>query len=100
MIGKQANTDTAPPSDASSGYSIREAINLKSVSAGVVAALFGCSGPALIVISAAEAGQLSNGQTVAWLFAIYVLGGLISIGMRCATVSRSAALIRFLARRS
>ncbi len=81
MIGKQANTDTAPPSDASSGYSIREAINLKSVSAGVVAALFGCSGPALIVISAAEAGQLSNGQTVAWLFAIYVLGGLISIGM-------------------
>ena len=81
MLSKKANTDIAPPSGASSGYSIREAINLKSVSAGVVAALFGCSGPALIVISAAEAGQLSNGQTVAWLFAIYVLGGLISIGM-------------------
>ncbi|WP_104003839.1 benzoate/H(+) symporter BenE family transporter [Marinobacterium lutimaris] len=60
---------------------LRQAINLKSVSTGVVAALFGCSGPALIVIRAAEAGQLSSGQTVAWLFAIYFLGGLVSIGM-------------------
>lgn len=55
--------------------------NVKSVSAGTVAALFGCSGPALIVISAANAGNLSNGQTVAWLFAIYFLGGLISLFM-------------------
>nr|WP_067286948.1 benzoate/H(+) symporter BenE family transporter [Marinobacterium profundum] len=61
--------------------SLRQALNLKSISAGVVAALFGCSGPALIVIRAAEAGQLSSGQTVAWLFAIYFLGGLISLGM-------------------
>tara|TARA_R110002167_G_scaffold204404_1_gene408464 strand:+ start:30851 stop:32104 length:1254 start_codon:yes stop_codon:yes gene_type:complete len=61
--------------------SLRQALNLKSVSAGVVAALFGCSGPVLIVVRAAEAGQLSSGQTVAWLFAIYFLGGLISIGM-------------------
>lgn len=53
----------------------------KSVSAGIVAALFGCSGPALIVISAAEAGNLNNGQTVAWLFGIYFLGGLISLIM-------------------
>src|SRR5690554_2792591 len=53
----------------------------KSISAGIVAALFGCSGPALIVMSAAEAGNLSNGQTVAWLFAIYFLGGLISLVM-------------------
>lgn len=60
------------------------ALNLNSCSAGMVAAIFGCSGPALIVIGAAEAGKLSNGQTVAWLLAIYVLGGLISIlmGMR------------------
>jgi benzoate membrane transport protein len=53
----------------------------KSISAGTVAALFGCSGPALIVISAADAGNLSSGQTVAWLFAIYFLGGLISLIM-------------------
>lgn len=45
----------------------------------MVAALFGCTGPALVVINAAEAGRLSNAQTVAWLFGIYVLGGLISL---------------------
>lgn len=58
---------------------LRRAFNSKSISAGVVAALFGCTGPALVVINAAEAGRLSNAQTVSWLFAIYVLGGLISL---------------------
>ncbi len=61
--------------------SLLQSLNVKSVSAGVVAALFGCSGPALIVISAAEAGNLSSGQTVAWLLAIYFVGGLISLIM-------------------
>ncbi|WP_260679617.1 benzoate/H(+) symporter BenE family transporter [Ectopseudomonas mendocina] len=58
---------------------LSRAFNSKSISAGVVAALFGCTGPALVVINAAEAGRLSNAQTVAWLFGIYVLGGLISL---------------------
>lgn len=57
------------------------ALNLNSVSAGTVAAIFGCSGPALIVIGAANAGNLTSGQTVAWLLAIYGLGGLISLFM-------------------
>jgi benzoate membrane transport protein len=56
-------------------------INVKTASAGLVAAIFGCSGPALIVIGAAGAGNLTNGQTVAWLLAIYGLGGLISLLM-------------------
>lgn len=54
-------------------------LNLKTASAGLVAAIFGCSGPALIVIGGANKAGLSNGQTVAWLFAIYFLGGLISL---------------------
>ncbi|MDZ5698535.1 benzoate/H(+) symporter BenE family transporter [Chelativorans sp. M5D2P16] len=54
-------------------------LNLKTASAGLVAAVFGCSGPALIVIGGANKAGLSNGQTVAWLFAIYFLGGLISL---------------------
>ncbi len=59
--------------------SLRAALNTRTISTGVVAALFGCTGPAVIVMNAAEAGNLSNAQTVAWLFAIYVLGGLISV---------------------
>lgn len=58
---------------------LRAAFNSRTLSTGVVAALFGCTGPAVIVMNAAEAGQLSNAQTVAWLFGIYVLGGLISL---------------------
>lgn len=57
------------------------ALTPKSISAGIVAAIFGCSGPALIVISAANTGDLSSGQTVAWLLAIYLIGGLISLIM-------------------
>lgn len=56
-------------------------LTLKSVSAGTVAAIFGCSGPALIVIDGARKGGLTDGQTVAWLIAIYVIGGLISVGL-------------------
>ncbi|WP_110650742.1 benzoate/H(+) symporter BenE family transporter [Salinicola peritrichatus] len=71
------------PADRRSGFwqELPRALSVKSISAGIVAALFGCSGPALIVISAANAGHLTNGQTVAWLFAVYFLGGLISLVM-------------------
>lgn len=57
------------------------ALGIKTASAGLVAAIFGCSGPALIVIGAAQKGNLTPGQTVAWLLAIYGLGGLISLIM-------------------
>lgn len=60
---------------------LKGAIGIKTAGAGLVAAIFGCSGPALIVIGAGQAGNLSPGQTVAWLLAIYGLGGLISLIM-------------------
>lgn len=71
------------PTEHRSGFwqALPRALSIKAISTGVVAALFGCSGPALIVISAANAGHLTNGQTVAWLFAVYFLGGLISLVM-------------------
>ena len=67
------------PGFASTLRDLPSAIGIRPVSAGVVAAIFGCSGPALIVIGAAETNGLSNGQAVAWLLAIYGLGGLISL---------------------
>lgn len=59
----------------------RESITLKSTSAGLVATLFGCTGPVLLLVGAAEATQLTTGQTVAWLFSVYFLGGTISVIM-------------------
>lgn len=57
------------------------ALTPKAISAGIVAAVFGCTGPALIIINAADSGGLTDRQTVAWLMAVYLLGGLISLVM-------------------
>ena len=66
----------------SEGFSdFPRALNGKSISAGLVAAIFGCTGPALVTISSAQAAGFTMEQTVSWLFGIYVFGGLISIVM-------------------
>lgn len=54
-------------------------LNSNTITTGIVAAIFGCTGPALIVIGGAEAGQLTMAQTVSWLFSIYFVGGMFSI---------------------
>ena len=56
-----------------------KSLNPKTITAGVVAAIFGCTGPALLVIKAATDGGLTEVQTISWLFSIYFFGGLISI---------------------
>ncbi|MGQ3414413.1 benzoate/H(+) symporter BenE family transporter [Natrinema versiforme] len=71
-----------------SGPGFRESIadfgkylDLSKAGAGLTAAIFGCTGPALIILNAANEGGLSNSQAVSWLFSIYVLGGLMTLGM-------------------
>lgn len=54
-------------------------LKIASVGAGVVAAIFGCTGPALIIIEGARSGGLSAAQTASWIFGIYFFGGLISL---------------------
>lgn len=56
-------------------------LNIATIGAGLVAAIFGCTGPALIVINGAQQAGLSAVQTASWIFGIYVFGGLISIVM-------------------
>jgi len=60
---------------------LKNNLNPKAITTAFVAAVFGCTGPALIVINAsAEAGYTTE-QTVSWLFGIYVFGAMISIIM-------------------
>lgn len=54
-------------------------LNANTVTAGVVAAIFGCTGPALIIMNAAQNGKLTDAQTISWLFSVYFFGGLISL---------------------
>lgn len=56
-------------------------LNVSSIGAGIVSAVFGTTGPALIIMNGAADADLSNGQTVAWISAVYLAGGLISFFM-------------------
>ncbi|MFB4165488.1 benzoate/H(+) symporter BenE family transporter [Alteribacillus sp. JSM 102045] len=59
--------------------SVLKSMNVNTISAGVLAAIFGCTGPALIVMGGAQNGGLTEVQTISWLFAIYFFGGLLGI---------------------
>ena len=67
------------PGFASGLANLKESLHAKAITAGFVAAVFGCTGPALIVMSAAQAGNLTQPQAISWIFSIYFFGGLISI---------------------
>ena len=56
-------------------------LNTKTITAGFVAAVFGCTGPALVVINASTGVGFTTEQTISWLFGIYFFGGLISFIM-------------------
>jgi len=56
-------------------------VTVKSVTAGFIAAVFGCTGPALVTINAAMNAGFTQVEAVTWLFGIYFFGGCISIFM-------------------
>ncbi|MFE4708846.1 benzoate/H(+) symporter BenE family transporter [Peribacillus simplex] len=60
---------------------LRQDINLNTISAGLVASIFGFTGPALIIIRGATSGGLTYAQTIGWIFAVYFFGGLFGIFM-------------------
>ena len=67
------------PGFASGLAGLKDSLHAKALTAGFVAAVFGCTGPALIVMSAAQAGNLTQPQAISWIFSIYFFGGLISL---------------------
>ncbi|MBP2366790.1 benzoate/H(+) symporter BenE family transporter [Pseudonocardia parietis] len=81
-----AGPEPRPPRRIEPGPGIRSGLrdlprrlNPATIGAGVVAAVFGCTGPALIVIDGAAANGLAGGVISSWIFGIYVFGGLISL---------------------
>ncbi|WEG10976.1 benzoate/H(+) symporter BenE family transporter [Pullulanibacillus sp. KACC 23026] len=56
-------------------------LSVGNVSNGFVAWLFGSAGPLLIVLQAATKGHLSDSTTSSWIFAIYGIGGLLTLLM-------------------
>lgn len=60
-------------------HDLRQSLNPHTISTGLITAIFGCTGPALIIIGGATNGGLSYDQTISWIFAVYFFGGLLGI---------------------
>jgi len=50
-----------------------------TVGAGIIAAIMGCTGPALMIITTGQDAGLESATIESWLFAVYFFGGLITI---------------------
>ncbi|SCZ82066.1 benzoate/H(+) symporter BenE family transporter [Acidaminobacter hydrogenoformans] len=60
-------------------FNSQNSLKLGTFTSGLVASVFGCTGPLLIVINAANKMLLSTEQTVSWIFSIYFFGGLLGV---------------------
>ncbi|KKM11362.1 benzoate transporter [Clostridiales bacterium PH28_bin88] len=87
MAVKEEHVTTAKPNGVfekgpgfSSGFGdLGKHLNNNTITAGIVATIFGCTGPALIIMNSAAAGKLTEAQTISWLFAVYFFGGLLGV---------------------
>ncbi|MBV7509504.1 benzoate/H(+) symporter BenE family transporter [Bacillus sp. sid0103] len=63
------------------GKSFFQDITSQNVSSGLISSTLIMTGPALIILQAAEAGHFSSQHTINWMFAVYFFGGLFGIVM-------------------
>lgn len=54
-------------------------LNSKTITSGIVSTIFGCTGPALVVIDTATKAGYTTSDIVTWLFGIYFFGGLLGL---------------------
>lgn len=54
-------------------------LNAETISAGLIAAIFGCTGPPLIIMNSAMAAGYTSAQTISWLWSVCVFGGILSL---------------------
>lgn len=53
--------------------------NQRNISAGIVAGIFIITGPSALILEAAANGNYTLAQTIMWIFAVYVFGGLFGV---------------------
>ena len=54
-------------------------LNGKTIATALISTIFGCTGPALVVISGSQTAGFTTADTVTWIFGIYVFGGLLGM---------------------
>jgi benzoate membrane transport protein len=73
------NAEKVKPSWIENIKDIPQYVSITSFSNGLLAWLFGVTGPLLIVLNAAAQGDLPDEVTISWVFSIYFIGGLLTI---------------------
>lgn len=82
IYAKQEKTDYIKKDTSSWKANLMESVqylNVSSISNGIMAWLFGVTGPLLIVLQSAAKGELGASEISSWIFSIYFVGGLLSI---------------------
>lgn len=54
-------------------------LNAETISAGLIAAVFGCTGPPLIIMNSAMNAGYTSIQTISWLASVCFFGGVLSL---------------------
>ena len=54
-------------------------MNSKNIFTGIITAMLGCTGAAVLLIDAAKTAGASRPELISWVFAVYLLGGIMSI---------------------
>lgn len=57
----------------------RRHLHIQTFGSGLIATIFGATGPILIIISGALEQGLTYAETISWIFAVYFIGGLFGI---------------------
>ncbi len=56
-------------------------MNIHNISMGFMSALLPCTGGAMLIIQAANTAGFSRPELISWMFAVFVLGGLLNLGL-------------------
>lgn len=56
-----------------------EDLDYRNITAGIASGLLAITGPSALILEAASNGKFTTTQTILWMFAVYVFGGIFSI---------------------
>ena len=54
-------------------------LDYRNITAGIASGLLAITGPPVLILEAASNGHFTTSQTILWMFAVYVFGGIFSI---------------------
>lgn len=79
MKGSNPKQKNAPSFRLSARRDLIQGVTSQNVAAGLISSTLVMTGPAAIILDAANSGGFTAEQTISWMFAVYFFGGLFGI---------------------